>query len=64
MAEWEYRSMNYYTRHRWRWVVYFTRRYPFNRRPSGSQSRSGRSGEEKKSLALSEIEPQSFSPQP
>jgi hypothetical protein len=53
---------------RWRWVVSFTRRqfypqrnnppYHLDRRLGGPQSRSGRSGEEKKSQPPPRIEPQ------
>jgi hypothetical protein len=52
---------------RWRWVVSFTPRplylqgkslcYPLDRRLGGSQSRSGRGGEEKNSQPPPEIEP-------
>jgi hypothetical protein len=57
---------------RWRCVVSFTTwplyprrkssRYPLNRRVGGPQSRSGRSGEEKKYLSLPGIESRSSSP--
>jgi hypothetical protein len=38
-----------------------SRQYPLDRRQSGYQSRSGRSGEEEKSLFLSVMEPRSSS---
>jgi hypothetical protein len=57
---------------RWRWAVGFTprplypqgknSRYPLYSRLSGSQSRSGRGGEEKNSYPLPELEPPIIQP--
>jgi hypothetical protein len=61
---------------RWRWVISFTPRplylqgrspwYPLDRRLGGSQSRSGRGGEEKfpASAGYRTLEPRSSSPSP
>jgi hypothetical protein len=57
---------------RWRWVVSFTPRlfyrqgkspwYPLDRKLSGTQSRSGRGGEEKNSQLLPGLEPPIIQP--
>jgi hypothetical protein len=57
---------------RWRWVVSFTHRplfpqgknpsYPLDRRLGGTQSRSGRGGEEKNSQPLQGLEPPIIQP--